>query len=211
MTYLEWLAVVLAAMIVGALATWMVVRRHRSERLTARFGPEYERALVQEENRAAAERLLEAREKRVDLLEIVPLERPEIVRFTQEWKAVQARFVDNPAGAVHEADDLIAEVMLRRGYPMGDFERRAADLSVDHAQVLQNFRAGHELAERSRAGKTSTEDLRRAMIHYRALFEELLEPGPAPHPADVPPRREDIPARRGWSRRPEEMRIERKK
>lgn len=204
MMYAEWLAVVIVAMLAGAAATWLLMRRHRRERLSERFGPEYERAVAELEDRSEAEQRLQEREKRVERLQIVPLGRADGARFAEEWRAVQARFVDNPSAAVQDADDLIAEVMVLRGYPVGDFERRAEDLSVDHAQVVQNYRSGHDLATSSRAGDTSTEDLRRAMVHYRALFDELLEPAP-------PDRRDEVPTRRGWSRRAVDVRIERKR
>jgi hypothetical protein len=164
---------VLALLAAGA---WYFMRMQQHKRLTGRFGPEYERAVHDIGDRREAERELTRREQRVAMLDIRPLDREERTRYSAEWQRVQALFVDEPARAVKEADLLIAEAMQRRGYPMGDFEARAADLSVDHAGVVQHYRAGRVLAERSRLGQADTEDLRQAMVHYRALFEDLLRP-----------------------------------
>lgn len=174
------LVIVLVVVVLVLLAggAWYFMQMRQRKRLSGRFGAEYDRAVHDTGNRKEAERELERREERVALLDIHPLDADERARYAGEWKSVQARFVDEPVEAVAEADRLIADVMQRRGYPMGDFERRSADLSVDHADVVQNYRSGHELAERSRTGEADTEDLRRAMVHYRALFDELLEESP---------------------------------
>jgi hypothetical protein len=118
---------------------------------------------------------LAARQERVQQLHLRPLPADEQRRYAEAWRRTQARFVDDPAGAINEADTLIGRVMQARGYPVGDFEARAADLSVDHPQVVRNYRAAHQLAQASGRGQASTEDLRQALVHYRALFEELLE------------------------------------
>jgi hypothetical protein len=170
------LVVVVLVLLAGG--AWYVVRTQQRKRLSGRFGAEYERTVHDIGDRKEAERELERREERVALLDIHPLDADQRARYAGEWQAVQARFVDEPVAAVAEADRLIGDVMQRRGYPMGDFERRSADLSVDHADVVQNYRAGHELAERSRTGEADTEDLRRAMVHYRALFDDLVEETP---------------------------------
>jgi len=148
-------------------------KQQRSERLRSRFGPEYDRLVVEEGN-ARAEAALEKRERRARQITIRPLSTSEREKFAEAWRAVQAQFVDNPNHAVAEADRLIEEVMSKRGYPVGDFELQAADLSVDHPVVVQNYRSAHEIAAHNRNGGTSTEDLRRAMVYYRKLYDELL-------------------------------------
>jgi hypothetical protein len=174
MSTTEWLIVIAAVLILAGLA-WFAYQWQRRRHLTGRFGPEYERTLESTGSRSEAERALKEREARVAALHIRALAPEERRRFADEWRRVQARFVDEPGPAVEEADNLIREVMQQRGYPVGDFERRTEDLSVDHPQVVQHYRAGHELAARSRDGRADTEDLRQAMVHYRALFQELLE------------------------------------
>lgn len=170
-----WWWIVIAAVIVMlfAGALWSAQQRRRSMGLRRQFGPEYERE-VRTQGRTAAETELERRERRVHALEIRPLSREDRERFGEEWRAVQARFVDDPGGSVSEADRLVGEVMRARGYPVGEFEQRAADVSVDHPVVVQSYRAAHEIALRHRSGGANTEDLRKAMVHYRALFEDLL-------------------------------------
>jgi hypothetical protein len=116
-----------------------------------------------------------AREKRVGRLEILPLAPPEAARFTEAWRALQSRFVDNPKGVVVEAEQLVRELMEKRGYPMGDFERRAGDISVDHPDVVANYRSAQAIAVRDQQGSADTEELRKAVVYYRALFDELLE------------------------------------
>lgn len=179
MDMLTILLVVIALLAIGA-GGWALARLQQRRRLSGRFGPEYDRTVHELGGRTEAERELARREQRVALLEIRPLAAEERTRYATEWKRIQARFVDAPEEAVADADRLIADAMHRRGYPMGDFERRSADLSVDHPEVVQHYRAGHDLAERSRAGEADTEDLRQAMVHYRALFAELLQPPPEP-------------------------------
>ena len=166
-------AVVLTALII--VAGWLLYRNNQSHRLEKRFGPEYGRAVDQLGSRTKAESELRSREKRVASFDIVPLSRDDARRFGDAWRALQTRFVDDPKGAVAEADSLVHELMLKRGYPMGDFERLAADVSVDHPAVVENYRAAHGIAERDRRGEADTEALRRAVVHYRSLFHELLE------------------------------------
>jgi hypothetical protein len=168
------LAVVLLAVAVGFIAQ----RQQQSKRLRQRFGAEYDRA-VAELGRAKAEAELRAREKRVEKLTIIPLAPADAARFTQAWTTLQGRFIDNPKGVVVEADHLVRELMLKRGYPMGDFERRAADMSVDHPAVVENYRAAQAIAVRDERGEADTEELRRAVVHYRTLFDELLGERPA--------------------------------
>ena len=163
------IAVVIA---VGAILFW---QRRRSAALQQRFGPEYQRAVGQFGDQRKAEAELAAREKRVRSLKIRALTPDEQARFTQAWKKAQTRFVDEPSQAAAEADILVKELMETRGYPMGNFEQRAADISVDHPNMVNNYRAAREIALRNNAGKATTEDIRQAMVHYRSLFEELLE------------------------------------
>jgi len=166
--------VVLALLAAGA---WLWSRQQQSRRLEERFGPEYQRALHQHGDKARAEAELRARERRVEKLEIVPLAPADAQYFSQAWRSLQARFIDNPQGALMEADRLVRELMLRRGYPMGDFERRAADISVHHPAVVDHYRAAQAIAQRDHRGEADTEDLRKAVVHYRALFDDLLEVG----------------------------------
>jgi hypothetical protein len=181
LTQHELYALILAAILVVALiavAAWAAAQRRRKEsgRLQQRFGPEYVR-LVNEVGRSKAEAELAAREKRVEGLDIVPLSTADATRFKQAWVAIQARFVDDPKTSVVEADHLVYDLMAKRGYPMGDFERRAADISVDHPAVISNYRAARAIALRDERSEATTEELRKAVVHYRALFQELLEVG----------------------------------
>jgi hypothetical protein len=174
---LEWIIVAGVAVIaLLALAAWLFSRKKRqSERLQQRFGPEYVRTVGELGGRAKAESELKAREERVEHLTITPLAPAEAAGFSQTWTALQGRFVDDPKGVVVQADQLVREVMLKRGYPMGDFERRAADISVDHPAVVENYRAAQAIAARSEHGEADTEELRKAVVHYRILFDEMLE------------------------------------
>jgi hypothetical protein len=168
-------ATIVVGVIIAAIAAWLSLRKRRTERLRAQFGgSEYDRAVKEDGNRRLAEAGLNERTARVESLNIRPLAEGYRVRFLESWRRVEARFVDGPGGAVTEADQLIGDVMSTRGYPVSDFEQRAADISVDHPLVLENYRTAHDIALRQRKGQTSTEDLRQAMIHYRTLFEELV-------------------------------------
>jgi hypothetical protein len=151
------------------------LQKRRTGRLRQRFGEaEYRSAVVERGGRRQAEAILDERAHRVHSLHLQTLTSSDRARFVTAWEQVQTHFVDRPAGAVAEADQLVGEVMAARGYPVGDFEQRAADISVDHPVVTQNYREAHAIALNHFNGKATTEDLRRAMIHYRALFEELV-------------------------------------
>ena len=167
--------VLVALVVVGGVVWYFVGQRRRTEALQARYGPEYSRAVSESGDARKAEEELVKRKERVDHLEIRPLLADQRDQFLQRWRSVQATFVDDPGGAVARADGLVEEVMKTRGYPVADFEQRAADISVHHAVVVDNYRAAREIAERQRRNAASTEDLRKAMVHYRALFEDLLE------------------------------------
>jgi FtsZ-interacting cell division protein ZipA len=177
------IVVVVAIVAVLAIA-WVVLRKRRTEALRSRFGPEYERT-VREHGPSRAETVLAEREKRVEKFPIRELTADERERFVTEWRMVQSRFVDDPKRSVGEADELVIGLMQARGYPMSNFEQRAADISVDHPRVVDNYRAGHEIALRHRKGEATTEDLRNAIIYYRSLFDELLQPKPAGEKKEV--------------------------
>jgi hypothetical protein len=182
--------IVIAIVVVAAIAAVLVMRRRRSEHLRERFGPEYQHAVEETGSRAKAEAELASREKRVEKLTIRPLELADRERFIGRWTEVQARFVDDPPRAVTYADALLGEVMGARGYPVGDFDQRAGDISVEHPHVVEHYRSGHDIALRHEHGQASTEDLRQAMIHFRALFDELVEakqPASADGPRQVQP------------------------
>jgi hypothetical protein len=174
---------VLVALAVIVIA-FVLVQKRRSEELRGKFGPEYERLVRQHGDARHAERELGDRIQRVQQLHIKPLSAEHRNRFADAWRSDQARFVDDPKGAVVEADRLVADLMQVRGYPVGDFEQRAADVSVDHPHVVQNYRTAHDIAVREQRGQASTEDLRVAMVHYRALFEDLLDTA-EPQPREV--------------------------
>lgn len=170
-----WALVAVGALIVVALVVWRATEARRRRTLQQRFGPEYDRTVDRADSTREAEAELAARAKRRDELDIRPLTTAARDRYLDEWQRVQARFVDDPDGAVRDADMLIGVVMRERGYPVDDFEQRAADVSVDHPRVVENYREGHRLAATAAAGDGGTEDLRQAMVHDRALFEELVE------------------------------------
>jgi hypothetical protein len=172
-----WAIIVVAAVVLVAIVVWRALATKKTRSLQGRFGPEYDRALDSADSRRQAEADLKARAERRDELDIRPLAPGARERYSVEWQRVQARFVDDPDGAVRESDMLIQQVMSDRGYPMDDFDQRAADISVDHPDVVQNYREGHRLTRAAATGDGTTEDLRQAMVHYRALFEELLEEG----------------------------------
>jgi hypothetical protein len=167
----------------------MLTRRRKSHRLANRFGPEYDRT-VQRMGRRPAEAELAAREKRVHKLDILPLAPHEAQRFRMEWHSLQGRFGDTPRTAVAEADLLVRDVMMRRGYPMGEFEACAADLGIDHPHVVAHYRAAHAIALRDRREQVDTGMLRQAVVHYRALFDDLLASAPATQTRREAPRNE---------------------
>lgn len=169
---------IIAVLAVLALVAWAIQRRNRSHRLHAHFGTEYDRTVERMGFRQEAEAELRERERRVERLHITPLAPADAGRHAQEWKTVQSHFVDNPRGALTEADALVRRVMTQRGYPVGDFESRAADISVDHPRVVENYRTAHAIAARDERGAANTEDLRKAVVHYRALSDDLLGVAP---------------------------------
>jgi len=172
-TNLILIGVVILLLLLAAL--WLQMRKKDSQALEKRFGPEYDRAVDELGSRPKAEAELRARHKRVEQLHIVPLAPADARQFGESWRALQSRFVDNPKGVLVDADELVRDLMQKRGYPMGDFDRRAADISVDHPSVVDHYRAAHDIALRDRHGDVDTEGMRQALIHLRALFAELLE------------------------------------
>ena len=181
-----WVVIAVVATAIVLAVIWSALRARRSQELRERFGPEYDRVAADAPTKREAELELRAREERREQLEIRPLSGEQRERYQARWTAVQAEFVDDPAGAVTEADSLIQDVMRERGYPVDDFDTRAADLSVDHPDVVENYRAGHGIATAHERGKAGTEELRKAVQHYRALFEELLEIEPLQQVGSVP-------------------------
>jgi hypothetical protein len=167
--------IVVLAVVAGALRARAARQQRQSQHLQETFGPEYERAVSHHGSQDRAEADLLARQKHVEALNIRPLAPADRDRYVQAWRATQARFVDEPVVATAEADRLVADLMSARGYPVRDFEQRADDISVHHPQVVENYRAAHATSLASAQGQASTEDLRTAMIHYRALFDELLQ------------------------------------
>jgi hypothetical protein len=166
--------IAIVAIIVVAGVVTLILLRNRTKKLQARFGPEYNRAVQETGSRYKAEAKLHGLEKRVERYPIRPLSSTERDRFQQSWRAVQATFVDDPARALGEADQLLGQAMSACGYPVSDFEQRAQEIAVDHARVVENYRAGHAIAVRQSLGQASTEELRQAMVHYRALFDDLV-------------------------------------
>lgn len=167
--------IAIGTIVIVGLAVLLVLRKGRTARLRTRFGDaEYARAMEEGGNRRRAEAGLTKRAERVKGLRIQLLAPADRARFEEAWRKIQSRFVDGPASAVTEADQLLGDVMSTRGYPVSDFEQRAADISVDHPLVLENYRTAHGIALRQAKGQANTEDLRQAMIHYRTLFEELV-------------------------------------
>jgi hypothetical protein len=172
------IAAALLIALVIAVVVWLVMQGRRSARLKERFGPEYDRAVIDFRGRTRAEAELLKREQRVAQLKLVSLTPADAARFSEAWSALQSRFIDNPKGAVVDADQLVRELMEKRGYPAADFERRAADISVDYPNVVTNYRAAQVIAARDGSDEGDTEELRKAVVHYRTLFDELLEAKP---------------------------------
>jgi len=166
--------IAIVAIVVVLAVVLIVIRRKRTEALQRRFGPEYDR-IAREHGTQRADHILAERERRVENLPLRRLLADEREHFISQWRLIQAHFVDDPAGAVTDADLLVGRLMEARGYPPGDFEQRAADISVDYPRVVHNYRAAHEIALRHRRGEATTEDLRNSMIYYRSLFDDLLE------------------------------------
>jgi hypothetical protein len=174
-----WGWILIAAIVVVAVVSVIIVgsrnNRRRREGLKQRFGPEYERTVAATGDQTAAEKELAAREQKRDKLDIVPLSAESLGNYTHSWRAVQTAFVDDPKSAVGDADRLVNRVMSERGYPVDDFDRRAADISVDHPTVVENYRAAHGIYLSQEAGAVDTEAQRQAFVHYRVLFDKLLE------------------------------------
>jgi hypothetical protein len=169
------IVVVIAVLVLVAIAAMIAQRRARSRRLRQQFGNEYDLMVGRAGNRRRAESELSRREQRRRDLDIRPLEPGERAVFAEDWRRTQEEFVDRPVQSVQQADLLVAQVMKARGYPVGDFEQQARDVSVDHGSVLREYRAAHDIANRNDDHRATTEELRQAMTHYRALFSELLE------------------------------------
>lgn len=175
MTTASTIILVIIALVVGAVIAWLLLGVRRSKHLRQQFGPEYRHTVKELGSRKRAESELTAREERVHALALRSLSKEERDRFLAEWRSIQEAFVDAPGPVIDRADRLIGEVMQARGYPMSDFEQRAADVSVDHPHVVSTYRRAHELAVSNARGTADTEDLRKAMIYFRDLFEDLLE------------------------------------
>jgi hypothetical protein len=173
-----WVLIAAAIVVIAAVAiivTRWANSRKRTERLKERFGPEYERTVGEAGEQSTAEDELAARERKRDKLDIVPLSPGAREKYADSWRTVQTAFVDNPSSAVGDADRLVTQVMRDRGYPIDDFDQRAADISVDHPKVVENYRTAHSIYLLQEEGDVGTEDQREAFVHYRALFEKLLE------------------------------------
>lgn len=173
----QWIliAAVVVVVVAAVIAASVLRSRKKTRRLRQHYGGEYERLVDEAGGQKAAEKELTARERKRDKLDIVPLTPSALSDFTGRWYQVQAGFVDNPATAVGVADRLVTEVMRQRGYPVDDFDQRAADISVDHPQIVENYRSAHGIHLSQQNGDVSTEQQREAFVHYRALFERLLE------------------------------------
>jgi hypothetical protein len=169
---------IIAAVVVLAAVGWLLYRQQRMRRLKSRFGPEYNETVRQFGSETRAQNALEARARRMEKIHIRSLSHESYEQFASRWQNVQRRFVDDPAGSIREADTLVTELMVARGYPVSDFEQRAEDVSVDHPHVVRNYRMAHAIAERHSRSEAGTEDLRQALVHYRELFDDLLEVQP---------------------------------
>ncbi len=177
-TWMGIIALVAAALVIVVVAVVAARKRAmRSAELRQRFGPEYDRVVQQLGSRGRAERELALRARRVDHIQFHDLNEADRARFQAGWRDVQGRFVDDPAAATTQANELIKDLMRARGYPADDFEHRVADLSVEHPEVVQHYRAARALSESIRNGDIDTEELRQAIVHYRALFADLLQGG----------------------------------
>lgn len=170
------IAAIVVVAVAGLIVAVSAARRKRTERLKEQFGPEYGRTVAEAGEQRAAEKELVARERKRDKLDIRPLTRAALEGYAARWRAVQTAFVDSPSAAVGQADRLVTEVMRERGYPIDDFDQRAADISVDHPAVVENYRAAHTIHVSQQNGDVGTEKQRQAFVHYRALFEKLLTP-----------------------------------
>ena len=168
------IAVIAAGVVVVAIIAALAWNAYQTNRLKSRFGPEYDAVLRRTGNKAKAEKELRQREARVEKFQIVPLSPADAAKFSANWTRLQGSFVDDPKGVLIEADKLVRDLLVKRGYPVADFEMRAADISVDHPIVVNNYRAAQRIVSLDQRGEASTEDLRKAVVHFRALFDELL-------------------------------------
>ena len=170
-----WIVIGVAALVAVAIVVWTAIRTSRTKRLHEQFGSEYDRVAADAPTKRDAESELRQRQRRHEQFDIRPLDAEERERYRSRWLAIQAEFVDDPSRSVAKADSLIQNVMRDRGYPVDDFDTRAADLSVDHPDVVENYRAGHGIAVARERGNAGTDELRRAIQHYRSLFDALVE------------------------------------
>jgi len=168
------IAVIAAGVVVVAIIAALAWNAYQTNRLKSRFGPEYDAVLRRTGNKAKAEKELRQREARVEKFQIVPLSPADAAKFSANWTRLQGSFVDDPKGVLIEADKLVRDLLVKRGYPVADFDLRAADISVDHPIVVNNYRAAQRIVSLDQRGEASTEDLRKAVVHFRALFDELL-------------------------------------
>lgn len=181
------LAALALVAIAGLIVALSAGRRRRTDRLKQQFGPEYDRTVSETGEQQAAEKELAARKRKRDKLDIRPLSRDALQAYSDRWLQVQTEFVDSPSSALDDADQLLNDVMRERGYPVDDFDQRAADISVDHPAVVENYRAAHAIHLSDRNGDGNTEKQRQAFVHYRALFDGLLDRGgndDRPHDTD---------------------------
>jgi hypothetical protein len=189
------LIVVVILVVVVVLAALLAQRLMRRRALQKTFGPEYDRVVAEKDSRTAAEQELRERERRHAELELTPLSAMSKARYSAAWEEVQIRFVDEPNDAVSTADELVTRLIAERGYPTGDYDDQVAHLSVQHAQTLQHYRDAHDISLRSERGEATTEDLRQALVHYRALFADLLGEDPVHHVTHVDGSRPDATSR----------------
>ena len=191
MSVIGWIILAIVVLVIVGVALW-AMRRRQTAQLKDRFGPEYDRTVAESGGEREARADLRAREQRREQLDIQPLSPERREQYGTAWREVQATFVDGPSRAVREADLLVVRVMQDRGYPMEEFEQRAADVSVDHPEVVENYRAAHAISMKNEQRTASTEDLRQAMVHYRALFQDLLGDEDSPDP-------QEQTRRNGWN------------
>lgn len=181
---LVWIGIVIAAFVIGALIAWAISSSRQTKQYRDRYGAEYDRLYHETGDRNSAAAELDRREHRVQQFNIRSLTEDEQRHYVHAWRQVQSQFVDDPSGATRDADHLVEQVMQARGYPVGDFEQQADDLSVDHPRVVNNYRSARSIAERNAAGDADTEELRQAFVHYRELFDDLLETSVQPAEAN---------------------------
>jgi hypothetical protein len=179
------LVAIIIVVVILVVAAFVLGQQRRSQRLRDRFGPEYQRTVARTGDRRAGEAQLAEREQRRGKFSIVELEPSARSRYADAWRSTQGKFVDDPVAATREADELVTHVMRDRGYPVDDFEQQADDISVDHPRVAENYRAAHAVSRANANGLASTDDLRPAFVHYRSLFEELLDSGQSSHKEEV--------------------------